>query len=276
MDKINVSLYGGKRLFGKGRETPLKAKEIYCDKYNECSLYKSGCCLNVGTAGQRVCNKGDLNIITGYTSRSIKYSKFKSKYTSDEKYGKLKSPSNCLIALIGNEIYLNLSYSQVDLDEDGEYFVNKTVLSNGSCWVEKDRFTVDLLNSLCNYKPYAMMGGEITSYRKEIIPSMLLQLQRILPELYKKFISVYPEFYVAPNYVGKYAYILTMKKGSELIDTRGNRFIFDGEYLVCEDWSSAFLPFGAKGSYVRIKVTEDMEYKISDNSMVEETTVFVP
>lgn len=276
MDKINVGLYGGKSLFGKGRETPLKAKEIYCDKYNECSLYKSGCCLNIGSNGQRVCKFGDIKILTGYTGRSAKYVKFKLKYTSDEKYGKLNKPSNCLIALIGDKIYLNLSYSQVDLGEDGEYFVNKTILVNGSCWVDRDKFTVDLLNSICIYKPYAMMGGEIGSYRKDIIPSMLLQLQRLLPELYKEFVSSYPEFDIVPNYVGKYAYISTLKKGSELIDSRGCRFIFDGEYLVCDNWSSAFLPFGAKGSYVKIKVTEDMEYKISDNSMVEETTVFVP
>ena len=36
MKKINVDLYGGKGLFG-GRETPLEAEEIFCDRFEQCT-----------------------------------------------------------------------------------------------------------------------------------------------------------------------------------------------------------------------------------------------
>lgn len=59
MDKINVGLYGGKLLFRSGRENPLTAEEVYCDRYKECSLYNNGCCLNVGSK----CKYGEVKYI---------------------------------------------------------------------------------------------------------------------------------------------------------------------------------------------------------------------
>ena len=267
MDKINVGLYGGANPFRKGRETPLRAEEVYCDKYNECSLYNSGCCLNV----QSKCKYGEVKILMGYTSRSTRYSKFKNKFLKDEKYRKLISCSNTLIGLVGEYVYLDVDYCKVVLNEDDTYIVEESFLADGSSWIENSKFTKDLLYKVCSYVPY---GCSKDKY-KGIISDMLGQLKKLDINFYEDFIKTYPEFESTPNYIGKYAYISTLKVGSELV-CNGGRFIFDGEYLICKNWNSSFIPFGASESYMKIKVTKDMEYKIDDNSLVDENTVFVP
>lgn len=272
MDKIVVNLYGGKGIFG-GKETPLRAEEVYCDKYDKCSLFKNGCCLKVTSPSMSRCKFGKIERIQGYTSRAKKYYQFKDKYKSDDKYNKLSHPSNCRIALIDNYIYVNVTFTIIKYENDN-YLVDTAGFCDGGSWIEKDKFDSDLLYKICNYRPYAMMGGEITKYKKECIPDMLLQLRKLLPELYNSFVSKYPAFDITPNYIGKYAYIKTLVKDSILIDNNGNKFIFDGESLICQEWKSSFIPFDARTSEMKIKVTEEMTYKISNNLQVDENTIF--
>lgn len=235
IDKINVGLYGGKLLFRSGRENPLTAEEVYCDRYKECSLYNSGCCLNVGSK----CKYGEAKYIQGYTSRSSRYSKFKNSYMEDDKYKNLKNESNTLIGLIGDYVYLDVSYCVVTLGEDGTYEIDDSFLGNGISWIENDKFTKELLYEICTYAP---RGCSSHAYR-EVIVDMLSQLRKIDVEFYEDFIKAYPELNCTPNYIGKYAYIYTLKVGSELRGNGDNKFIFDGEYLICENWKSTFIPF---------------------------------
>lgn len=274
IDKINVGLYGGKGIFG-GKETPIRAEEIYCDKYESCSLYKNKSCLNVTSPLSGKCKFGNINRIQGYTSRAKKYYEFRDKYKNDEKYANLKHPSDCKIALIDDYVYLNVVFTRVDINEKGNYFVKFVNFSSGDSWIELDKFDCNLLYSICSFRPQAMMGGEITSYKDKEIPNMLLQLKDKLPELHREFIDKYPQFDVEPNYIGKKAYIKTMSKDSVLIDCCGNEFIFDDGELVCEHWKSSFAPFDAEDVLLKIKVTDDITYKINNNSQVTSETIFV-
>lgn len=43
---IDVKLYGGKSIFG-GREKPLEAVVLSCDKSDKCSYHKNGTCRGV-------------------------------------------------------------------------------------------------------------------------------------------------------------------------------------------------------------------------------------
>src|SRR5262245_37737206 len=89
MTIINVGLYGGKGIFG-GKESPLEASIIYCSKHDKCSFYKSGQCLLVRSFGNTGCKFGRAVTERGYTSRAKKYYDFKNKWSSHEKYSKLK------------------------------------------------------------------------------------------------------------------------------------------------------------------------------------------
>ena len=272
MEKISVNLYGGKSIFNK-KESPLRAEEVYCDNYEKCSLFKNNCCLSVTAPFSTRCKFGKVNRIQGYTSRAKKYKEFRTKYEKDETYGKLSYPSNCKIAIIDNNLFLDVGFAKIE-ESNNEYNVNSVNFGSSENWIELEKFDCNLLYKICTYKPYAIMGGEITSYKEKYIPDMLLQLKKLLPELYNDFITKYPEFDKAPNYIGKYAYIKTLVKDSVLIDSNGNKFIFNGEYLICENWKSAFVPFDSKTSEMRIKVTDDMKYKINDNSQANENTIF--
>ena len=271
MDKITVNLYGGKGIFG-GRETPLRAEIVYCDKHNSCALYKNGCCLNVTAPFSCKCKFGRIETVKGYTSRAMKYHEFRHRYTSDAVYGKLNYPKNCKVVLINNYVFIDVTFAKVVKNENGECCINSTGFGSGASWVEEDKLTVDLLYRLCTYRPQAIMGGTIQDYANKKIPEMLFQLKREMPEFYKDFVTEHPEFDYEPDYVGKTAYINTLVKGCTVTEDRHD-FKFDGEYLICDKYKYGFMPFDAP-AYIKIKVTDDMKCKITSNSQVDENTMF--
>lgn len=273
MEKICVNLYGGKGLFG-GKETPLRAETVFCDKADKCSLYKSGKCLNVTSPFSGRCKFGRVSTAQGYTSRAQKYHSFRNQYKDDETYNKLDYPSNCKIALVDDYVFVNVVFSRLKENEQGHYYVTETGFGSGVSWISLDKFSTDIIYQICSYRAYAMMGGEIKDYRVKHIPEFLYQLNFLMPELYKQFIAEYPQYDIKPNHVGKYAYISTLNKSSVLKDNHGNTFCFDGDYLVCENWRLSFVPFSAGVAEMRIPITETMKYKVTDNGQVTEDTIF--
>lgn len=283
MKKINVSLYGGKGIFG-GRETPLEADEIFCDRSEQCTYYQSGKCLRCRSFLAPTCKFGRNNVTKGYTSRAQKYYDFRNKYTNDEAYSKLKYPTE-LVAAIGDTLYMNLKFVRVD-KKDGErtfsrsyrcvngYEITEKGFGSGKCFLPIKDVTNELLYGILSYKPYAMMGGIIEDYQGKVVPDIIQTLKRIAPKIYTNFIAEYPEYDVAPNYIGKYAFINTMVNGSKLKDAHGNIFILDNGKLVCEEWRLSFVPFKGKVAKMEIAVTDDMEYKITSNSQCDENTKF--
>jgi hypothetical protein len=273
MEKICVNLYGGKGLFG-GKETPLRAETVFCDKADKCSLYKSGKCLNVTSPFSGRCKFGRVSTAQGYTSRAQKYHTFRSQYENDETYNKLGYPSNCKIALVDDYVFVNVVFSRLKENEQGHYCVTETGFGSGASWIPLDKFSTDIIYQICSYRAYAMMGGEIKDYRAKHIPEFLYQLSFLMPELYKQFIAEYPQYDIKPNHVGKYAYISTLNKNLPVIDTYGNKFSFDGDCLISDNYKPSFAPFKAEKMSVRIEITDKMTAKITDNAQVTSETIF--
>lgn len=274
MEKINVNLYGGKSIF-KGKENPLRAEIIYCDNKENCSLYKEGKCINVTTPFGNSCKIGKVEIKKGYTSRAKKYYEFKNKYEKDEVYNKLKYPNNTIISIIKDDVYLDMPYIFFEFNEsEKKYNLKVNTFNTKANWIPLEYFDCNLIYDICNAKPQAMMGGTITSYSKEKVPNMLFELKKILPELYKDFILKYPEYDIVPNHIGKYAYINTLNKNSKLKDCLGNIFRIDNNYLYCENYKTALLPFSGEIAEIKIPITDNMTYQITDNSQVTENTKF--
>src|SRR5574344_1673195 len=176
MSKINVDLYGGKSIFG-GKESPLEADEIYCDRADRCSFYADGKCLRCRGFLAPKCKFGSNSVIKGYTSRAAKYYDFKRKYEKDEFYNKLHYPSE-LAAVIGDCLYLNLKYTLVrkrtDKDEAWEKDVNGYLISEvgfcgGSAFIPIADVTNELLYAIFSYKPCAIMGGIIKDYQSKVV-----------------------------------------------------------------------------------------------------------
>ena len=281
MKKINVMLYGG---FDK--KTKNRAEIVMCDRCEKCSLYKKNQCLSVTTAFSHSCKFGKINRIDGYTQRAMKRYEFDSKYKNDECYGKLSHPNDWRIAIMDNIVAFNLTFAICDKkrynytwnkwEQLEDYNVRECGFATGTySYIPLEELTSDLLNKILSYIPRTLMGyDEIKDYRIKIVPNILFELSKLLPNVYDKLITDYPKYKeIAPNFVGKYALVKTLPDGIVLKDSKGD-FVKEGNYLVSKCWKSCFLPFRSKQAEVKIEITDDMEYKITDNSQVDENTEF--
>ena len=266
MRKIDIKLYGGRGLFG-GRETPLEAVIISCDKCDKCSFYKNNTCLKIRNLG-KICKYGRRDTVQGYTSRAKKYYEFKRKYEQDECYSRLKRP-NSTIGKIDNEFVINLPFIRY---EDGE--IKDPSLGDSLIYINEKEFNNTFIKELLDFKPHAMFGGIITDYQDKKVPNFLSDLKRNFKEIYENFIKEYPRYDTKVSYIGKKAYINTLNEDSVLIDCHNNEWIKEKEEIVCYKWRT-WLPFNGSGTETRIKITEDMIYKITDNNQVNENTKFV-
>lgn len=284
MDKINVDLYSGKGIFG-GREIPMVAVETYCDVYDKCSYYKSGKCLNVRNFLGNNCKFGKVSVIKGYTSRAKKYYEFKSNYEKDEVYHKLSYPKQRTAVINGN-FYVDLVYVCVREKKEtddygkvvGNYIVFNDLFENKASFIRLNELTNILLYVIFSYKPHALVGGVIEDYQKKIVPEVLQELKRLMPHTYDCFVSEYPEYNFEPNYIGKKAYISSLKPNTKFM-YKGREWLYDGEYVSTSNYdvrsaSPWYLSNGAHHTDVRFKVNDNMIFEVQDNSIVDENTRF--
>lgn len=279
--KINVMLYGG-----FDNKTKNRAEIVSCDKCENCSFYRKNMCLNVTQAFSYSCRFGSVDRITGYTQRAKSRLTFDSKYKADECYGKLKHPNDWRVGLIENIVVFNLTFAICDKkywnswdhewEDTNEYRVRETGFSTGAySYIPLEELTPEVLYKILKYKPRTMLGyDEIKDYQNKIVPNVLFELSKLLPDLYEKLLEEYPEFKdIAPNFVGRMALVKSLPEGTVLHD-RGN-FIKENGYLKSDCWKSAFLPFGGAEAEVKIKITDTMKCEIKNNSQVDENTEFI-
>ena len=284
MIKINVDLYGGKGLFG-GREKPLEADEIYCDVAEQCSFYKDNKCLRCRMFMAPTCKFGRNNVIKGYTSRAMKYYDFKNKYKSDDVYNKLSYPKK-LVAIIGDNLYMNLKFTFVrkrrETDEKWKrdvegYMISEAGLCSGYVFIPLEEVTDTLLYAIFSYRPHAMMGGVIAEYQNKVVPDILQDLRKVAPDIYNDFITKHPEYDIALNYIGKKAYINSLKPNTKF-RYKGCEWLYDGEYVSTENFEiGLYSPWwgdGFKHSDIRMKVTDKMLFEVNDNSIIDDDTRF--
>lgn len=280
MEVINVGLYGGKGIFG-GRETPLEASVISCDKHESCSFFKEGKCLNVRGFGGG-CKFGSVQNVKGYTSRARKYHEFKSKWKGHDSYGRLSRPSDKL-GVIDNYVVFNYPYVRIVKTENGNYKVTEDGPGFGHSvsFIDLEKFNSDLIYKLCTFKPQALMGGTITSYKEEVVPKFLAHLHEVMPEKYDHFIGAYKQFAKPIDYVGRKALLRTL--APSVVEYRSDRYpefnekwMWDGEYLTYKDGyvNSFNIAKNAEIEEIKIKPSEDTEIVVTNNDQVNEITVF--
>lgn len=267
---INVGLYGD-----GSRNSRLRAKYIYCEHANECSAHKLGKCFCVPTLFGRTCKLGTVETVDGGTKRSKAYSRVWSAAKNSGCYAKLSYPSHEYITTIGEQIFLTIPHISIK-EENGNILVEPPGFSSRGFHMQRERMNPELLHRICSFVPRAMMGGVIEDYQEKIVPMVLYQLSVLMPEEYKVFTERYPEYKdKQPNWVGRWAKLSTCNRDETYKDCHGNVFHFENDFLVCEDYRSSFLPFSAKKTEIRARVTDGMQVKIERNSQVLPDTVFV-
>lgn len=281
MEVIHVGLYGGKGIFG-GRETKLEASVISCDQHQSCSLFKNNQCVRVRSFGDTSCKYGREETVTGFTSKAKKYHGFRSEWKNHEAYGKLTHPPDKL-GVMGDFVYFPYAHVRIRETQSKELqLVQPATTMFTMKFIERKHFNVEFIHRLCTFKPQAMMGGEITSYQKEVVPLFLAHLKEVLPELHAEFLSVHPECAREVNYVGRKALLTTVKPSFVEYTSRDYP-----DFNETWEWDGVVLTH--KGGYVhKVKVIKDYEVEcfkiipnekavvtITDNDQVDEQTVFV-
>lgn len=288
MKKINVNLYGGKGIFG-GRESPLEADEIYCDKSDVCSFCNEGKCLRCRSFLSGInCKFGRTTTTQGYTSRAKKYSEFKNKYQNDEQYSKLKYPDN-LVATIGDILFIKTKYVNIKKIDDIEHYtgcrselingyeLSSSHFANSHIFIPISDVTNELLYGILTYEPRTLFsGGRIKDY-DDVVNDILVGLKKFIPWMYKDFIKAYPDMNREPNYIGKYAYISSLKPGTKF-RFRCYDWVYDGTYVTTHNFDtgiqSPWITENRVSEEVKFKVTDKMVIEVEDNSIVDDDTVF--
>lgn len=267
--KINIDLYGGKSIFKDVRETPLEAEITYCDKCDKCSFYKNKTCFNAGRIKAN-CKIGKKEKVVGYTSRASKYYDFKHKYTTDEVYHVLNEPNN-RVGIVDNIVILNLEL--IKIDEDMNVIEDVGFGRSGLVYIPLEKFTNNIIKKICDIRPRTIFDSvPIKRYYEEIVPRFLYDLKIDFKEIYERFINEYPEYEKEFNFIGRKAYIYSLRDEVEIVDRKGTFLKKDG-YLI-GNYKSSFLPFDATETEIKIKITDKMICKITDNSQVDENTKF--
>lgn len=260
---INVNIYGD-----GSRKHPYKIKAINCDRAHECSLYKDGKCLAIPGLLSPSCCVGKIEVIDKSTKYAQRCDDMLSKWRRHECYNKLKRPVYQYISLVGNDVLVNIPHVNINKDT---FDIGDPGFGHNIVLIPKDKFTPEYVVRLLKYRPTSLMGNSIVEYKNKIVQTVLKNISDLMPDIYQQVILLYPESSTwSVNYIGRTAYLSTCNR-----ECTYDGFRFDGDTLVKNDWNGLFLPFGAKSAEIRIKVTDDMLVKITDNKQVLDDTKFV-
>lgn len=259
-------IYGGSKMNDRA-----KAYWTECDKTEECELYKNGkcACFRFLLGPSIVCPNAEARFSTGPTRRAKSYDDFKSRFR--EKFENNVSEFKDKLSIVPGYVFLPMAYlagAENELSED---------VIKGH-FIRVELFDEDFIQKAVLFRPRPWFGtGVIEKYGKEEVPKFIQQLSEEMPKLYAKWAEKYPETaekFADISPVGRTAYIATLPDGCR-IKTSNGYFVKNGEFLTCEDYRSAFLPFRAKTSICSIKIGPEMTAPVTPEMIVNKETRYI-
>lgn len=252
------------------------SQTVYC-KAETCEVRDRGECLCRASLGGR-CPYGRVSVSTGPTQRARSFTKWiKEAESQNPNVGFLKSPSE-VMAAVGN--YVFLPYAHMTMCEKVPFVSHSGFLLSGTPLLPKERWTVENVEALIDFRPVAMMGGVISSYQKESVPLFLLHLREFDSEMWQKLIERRPQLDVAPDHVGRKALLKTLVSPLEF-STKHEKYpvkwIWDGAQLTTTSPHAYDKTWGrlkAESVSVSVIPSDDAEVIVQDNSWVTSETVF--
>lgn len=274
-------------IFFKNKATDhAKLNIILCGNSTNCDLFKSNSCVCNKILGGR-CPYGYKTGETGPTKRSKTIGEWVRNKREQYKdvTGKLSYPKDKL-CFVGD--YVFLPYAHADSNENAPFLAKGGFLLTGSDFIRKSDWNIKTIKSIVDFRPYALMGGEITEYQKKSVPLFLTHLEEVDPTMFKNLIDVYPEYLTKYNlvnkdYIGRTALLKTTNVFN--FETEG----YQGKYKLIWEWDGKFLKtrsphaynesWGAIKQYDIIETTitpnDKTEIKITNNLQVNDKTVFI-
>lgn len=252
---------------------------IECDACEHCALYQNQqCVISRGFFGppEAACPHGRLIIEEGHTRKAKSYASWflkKEKQYGPDKVDKLTCNHSKLCIVGGDYVYLPYNHLKT--------YVNQVKGIVKEHFLKLEDFTTEKIAEILAFVPRTLIDNSpISSYEKEM-RTFIQHLKEVMPDLYTQFLSDYPEYQefceeTVTNYVGRTAKISTLKNGSILLDCHDNEWVITDKYLVCENCdTSLMIPFGNPPAKVTIEITDEMTYKVTDNSSVTAETIFI-
>ena len=271
-----------KHLFKARANEPAECKISYCEIPEQCSLLKLGQCINNTIMGPK-CPYGHVKREIGPTKRAKGCSSWiiKQKEQFKDVLDKLGNYPSSKIVEVGEYIYL--PYPHADMNKEVPFLSHNLILVSGQPFVKKELFTIDVIISIISFRPYAMMGGEIRDYQKEIVPKFIIDLQEVFPKLYYELIKIRPDLAIKEkNFVGRKALLATVFSPSD-VDMGGDIWKWNGEYLETTDKKKLLFSNiedrngcnAMESVSIKVVPTKDAVTKIINNNQVSSETQFV-
>lgn len=239
-----------------------------CNNCENCDAYKKKKCVMLNGLWRHKCPYGVIEKKEGFTKAARKCGNLVREYK--EKYGDVEYALKSLnfVCEIGDYVYLGLPHlnGYNNPIRNSNFFVDDDT-------IKKADFTPEFVVELIKYRPYALMGGEISSYQKEYVPKFCDQIKRFMPDMYTRVCEIYPEIeQVVENidYTGKRAKVKTLLPGEVKLST--DILEWDGELLHAEGSQISF--WKLCDEEVSIIPNENTVVTICDNSTVTEDTEF--
>ncbi len=223
-------------LFKEHRNDKAKVTRYWC-KNSDCPLRAKGQCTYAPILGWDRCPYGRVTFEEGFTWRARKYHAWLTE--QKEKLKGIKAPGNPdqRIAFIGDYVYLPYPH----MNMMGEPFLAKeSLFVKGNAFMPRSAWTLEFVLKALAFRPQALMGGEIRSYREESVPLFLRHLREEDPEMWAALIAVRPDLDKPPVYVGRKALLYTLRPGISFGPYHAAypvRWTWDGEYLYTSDRS---------------------------------------
>lgn len=191
-------------------------KVIWCNQCEKCEAYKNGKCFMLNSYTIKKCPFAKTYYEEGFTRRSKSYYSFLSAAEnvfniSDFKISsRLSSLDHTCSIGDGSYIHLRLHHLQ--------NYVNPIAYELGmeeKYFIPASNFTPETVKKLLNYRPQALMGGEIKSYIKEDLPQFIRDLKLYFPDLYNSAVdgTGYGSLIEQISYEGRKAYVKTLLPG---------------------------------------------------------------
>ena len=209
---INLTYYNPRTSFFKAGKNDRESYTLYsCSNCENCQAYKNHRCVMIGGLWGRRCPYGRISRKEGYTKSAKKCGELiesmKTRYP-DIGYALKEQKALCQV---GDYVWIPLPWlvNHVNSVREREFFW-------GEYFVKNEDFTAEFVVELVNFRPRALMGGEISDYKKKYVPEFVRQVKIGFPEKYEEALRIQPsvaELAEKVEYKGKKAKLSSLKPG---------------------------------------------------------------
>lgn len=256
-------------IFKSDKTRPAYVKILYCNQCNNCEAYKAGKCIEINNVCSNHCPFYKQYYYEGVTRRSKSYFTFLNSarqvfaISSDIITRRLYRLNNTSPVGDGSYIYLHLDH----LDNYVNPICKELEIVRGN-FIPTQNFTPEVVQKLLEYRPQALFGGEITTYRESNLPQFVRDLRVYFPDLYNQVVknTSYADIEHRIDFKGKKAILKTLKPGKVKFNYK--TWEWNGEKLCIK--GKAFDTTLEEDELIELTPKENTVVEIIDNDTVDE------